>query len=208
MRRTAAGEIVIIPVEDIESWFPEAAAYHRNCGHRTVWHFPFQVGGEVVGFLGLAFREAKSPNDVLRETVQALAHQASLALESQRLAERVGEHAREAGQREHRLDRLPHAQRLARHADGHARRAPHEVVRVRREGARVEHPERRIEGLHRLDSTYVQRIQGGVWMQFHVSYPHERLWTTRQLVRAIHISIPSHPKELAAILKEPMLFLL
>jgi signal transduction histidine kinase len=89
MRRTAAGEIVIIPVEDIESWFPEAAAYHRNCGHRTVWHFPFQVGGEVVGFLGLAFREAKSPNDVLRETVQALAHQASLALESQRLAERA-----------------------------------------------------------------------------------------------------------------------
>ncbi|MBD3887131.1 GAF domain-containing protein [Phormidium tenue FACHB-886] len=86
MRRTAAGEIVLIPVEDIEPWFPEAAAYHRNLGHRMVWHFPFQIGGNVVGYLGLAFREARSPSDVLRETVQALAHQASLALEIKRLA--------------------------------------------------------------------------------------------------------------------------
>ncbi len=90
MRRTAAGEIVVFPVDDnLEAWFPEAAAYHRSRGHQMIWHFPFQVGGDVVGYLGLAFRESRSPSEVLRETVQALAHQASLALETQRLAEQA-----------------------------------------------------------------------------------------------------------------------
>ena len=69
------------------SWFPEAAAFHRQQGNQVTWNFPFWIGDKVVGFLGLAFREKRWPNQVMSETVQALGHQVSLALETLRLAE-------------------------------------------------------------------------------------------------------------------------
>ena len=69
------------------SWFPEAAAFHRQQGNQVTWNFPFRIGDKVVGFLGLAFREKRWPNQVMSETVQALGHQVSLALETLRLAE-------------------------------------------------------------------------------------------------------------------------
>ena len=69
------------------AWFPEAAAFHRQQGNQVTWNFPFRVGDKVVGFLGLAFREKRWPNQVMSETVQALGHQVSLALETLRLAE-------------------------------------------------------------------------------------------------------------------------
>jgi GAF domain-containing protein len=75
MRRTAEGEVFAYPVADIEPWFPEAAAYHQGRGHRVIWHFPFRVGGEVAGYLGLAFKEERSLSTMQQETVQALAHQ-------------------------------------------------------------------------------------------------------------------------------------
>jgi signal transduction histidine kinase len=87
MRRTAEGETFMFSVEGIEIWFPEAAAYHNERGHKVIWHFPFRVGGEVAGYLGLAFKEERSLSTVQQETVQALAYQASLALETLRLAE-------------------------------------------------------------------------------------------------------------------------
>jgi signal transduction histidine kinase len=87
MRRTAEGETFMFSVGDIQTWFPEAAAYHNEREHKVIWHFPFQVGGEVAGYLGLAFKEERSLSTVQQETVQALAYQVSLVLETLRLAE-------------------------------------------------------------------------------------------------------------------------
>lgn len=86
------GQVYCHEVDDYyASWFPEAAVYHRQQGHQVTWNFPFRVGQEVVGYLAMAFREKRSPNQVMTETVQSLAHQVSLALETLRLAEEASQ---------------------------------------------------------------------------------------------------------------------
>jgi signal transduction histidine kinase len=87
-RQLAEGQVYCHEVDDyFASWLPEAAAYHRQQGHQVCWNFPFRIGKEVAGYLGLAFREKRLPNQLMTETIQALTYQVSLALETSRLAE-------------------------------------------------------------------------------------------------------------------------
>jgi signal transduction histidine kinase len=89
-RQLAEGQVHCHEVDDyFTSWFPEAAAYHRQQGHQVVWNFPFWIGREVAGYVGIAFREKRLPNQVMTETIQVLTHQVSLALETSRLAEKA-----------------------------------------------------------------------------------------------------------------------
>ncbi|MBD2103957.1 GAF domain-containing protein [Leptolyngbya sp. FACHB-261] len=67
--------------------FPQAPSFHREMGHETVVAVPLVVGGQVIGFMAPCFREWLEPNPEKIELVQALAHQATLALELTRLAE-------------------------------------------------------------------------------------------------------------------------
>ncbi|HEY9637331.1 MAG TPA: GAF domain-containing protein [Coleofasciculaceae cyanobacterium] len=87
-RQLAEGQVYCHEVDDyFASWFPEAAVYHRQQGHQVCWNFPFRVGKQVAGYLAIAFREKRLPNQIITETVQALTHLVSLALETLRLAE-------------------------------------------------------------------------------------------------------------------------
>ena len=69
----------------------------------------------------------------------------SRARKPQRLGQRIGEHARKAGLREHGLENAAHANRLARHTNRHATRATHEVGGVVRECRAIDDAERRVE---------------------------------------------------------------
>lgn len=119
MARTAAGQTHRIDLANLGTWFPEAADFHSRHQHRSVWHVPYRFAGRVAGFLGLAFTEDRDINDDVIETVQALADQTWLALESHRLAEQ----AREAAVRrertlaaEQKAAELAHANRALRRA--------------------------------------------------------------------------------------------
>ena len=87
MARVVAGEVFSVSVDEIATWYPEAAAFYRAHGHETVWYFPFRSGGAVTGCLVLALADNRPLCDIKCGTVQALAQQASLALQVVRLAE-------------------------------------------------------------------------------------------------------------------------
>ncbi len=82
----ARGTMPSYPVEDLRQSVPLAYAYHRERGHRAIWHAPLLLRGEVLGFLALALPEEHLPDEAARETVAALAQQLVLALELTRLA--------------------------------------------------------------------------------------------------------------------------
>ncbi len=85
----ARGTMPSYPVEDLRQSVPLAYAYHRERGHRAIWHAPLLLRGEVLGFLALALTEGELPGEAERETVAALAQQLVLAVELTRLSEKA-----------------------------------------------------------------------------------------------------------------------
>ncbi len=71
-----------------EHW-PEGIKWHRRRGHQNVMCLPLLLGEEGLGFLGLAFTQQSSFTPEEFELAQALAHQATLAIQLTRLAERA-----------------------------------------------------------------------------------------------------------------------
>lgn len=69
------------------SFEPAIREYHRARGHRQIAHVPLRVGGEVAGFLALAFRGEVRPSEARLEMLGALAEQAALAVSLTRLTE-------------------------------------------------------------------------------------------------------------------------
>ncbi|MBW4642065.1 MAG: GAF domain-containing protein [Goleter apudmare HA4340-LM2] len=69
-----------------EHW-PEALEWHRRRGHQTAMCIPLMLGDTPLGFLGLAFMQKATLNPEEFELAQALAHQATLAIQLTRLAE-------------------------------------------------------------------------------------------------------------------------
>ena len=117
-RQLAAGQVCCHEVDGyFASWFPESAAYHQQRGHQVIWNFPFRVGKEIAGYLAIAFREKRLPNQIMTETVQALGYQVSLALETLRLAEEakqaaiIREQEQSAQERAAELERVNEALR-------------------------------------------------------------------------------------------------
>jgi signal transduction histidine kinase len=86
-RRILLGETFCTTLEELELWCPELARYHRERGHGLLWHFPLVAGGEVTGFLSLAFDEACLYCDWKNSVMQVLGQQASLALSVVRFAD-------------------------------------------------------------------------------------------------------------------------
>jgi signal transduction histidine kinase len=87
IRRILHGETFSASVDEIESWCPELAQYHRERGHRLLWHFPIVAGRDITGFLTLAFDEECRFCDWKNSIVHVLSQQASLALNVVRIAE-------------------------------------------------------------------------------------------------------------------------
>ncbi|MCP6758374.1 MAG: GAF domain-containing protein [Fischerella sp. CENA71] len=69
-----------------EHW-PVALEWHRQRGHQTAMCIPLMLGDIALGFLGLAFTQKATLNPEEFELAQALAHQATLAIQLTRLAE-------------------------------------------------------------------------------------------------------------------------
>ncbi len=87
-RKIVQGQVHCQPVDDHYAiWFPEGAEFHRQRGDQVLWLFPFKIGPAVIGCLDIAFRDSRSFNQVMTETLQALTYQLSLALEMLRLSE-------------------------------------------------------------------------------------------------------------------------
>jgi signal transduction histidine kinase len=69
-----------------EHW-PFALEWHRQRGHQTAMCIPLMLGDIALGFLGLAFTQKATLNPEEFELAQALAHQATLAIQLTQLAE-------------------------------------------------------------------------------------------------------------------------
>lgn len=69
-----------------EHW-PVALEWHRRRGHQTAMCIPLMLGDIALGFLGLAFTQKATLNPEEFELAQALAHQATLAIQLTQLAE-------------------------------------------------------------------------------------------------------------------------
>ncbi|AFY34053.1 GAF domain-containing protein [Calothrix sp. PCC 7507] len=69
-----------------EHW-PIALEWHRQRGHQTAMCIPLMLGDIALGFLGLAFTQKATLNPEEFELAQALAHQATLAIQLTQLAE-------------------------------------------------------------------------------------------------------------------------
>jgi signal transduction histidine kinase len=61
--------------------------YHRQRNHRTVLVVPLNAGRKFLGYLGLAFIDSEPISEQKTELLQALAHQAALAIQLTQLAE-------------------------------------------------------------------------------------------------------------------------
>jgi signal transduction histidine kinase len=61
--------------------------WHRDMQHRAVMCVLLQVGDEPLGYMGLCFRQAVQPSPDQISFIQALAHQAALAIQMTQLAE-------------------------------------------------------------------------------------------------------------------------
>lgn len=90
-RRIIEGELIVITVEELRTWYPIAADFHDALGNVIVWNIPFEIGSQVVGYLGLAFTTPREATCLERETLAALAAQACMALETARLAQAARE---------------------------------------------------------------------------------------------------------------------
>ncbi|QLE57591.1 GAF domain-containing protein [Nostoc sp. TCL26-01] len=71
-----------------EHW-PQALVWHRQQGHQTAMCIPLMLGDTAIGFLGLAFTQKATLNPEEFELAQALAHQATLAIQLTQLAEQA-----------------------------------------------------------------------------------------------------------------------
>ncbi|MEA5568486.1 GAF domain-containing sensor histidine kinase [Anabaena sp. UHCC 0399] len=69
-----------------EHW-PVALKWHRRRGHQTAMCIPLILGDIALGFLGLSFTHKATLNPEEFELAQALAHQATLAIQLTHLAE-------------------------------------------------------------------------------------------------------------------------
>jgi len=99
----------LLPLEDFEAWSalatvrrplvldleakqaicpaPTTAEWHRSRGHTHVLVAPMILGDQAVGIIGLAFTRPPAPTPDMLELVNALAQQATLAVELTRLAQ-------------------------------------------------------------------------------------------------------------------------
>ncbi|MDZ8050677.1 MAG: GAF domain-containing protein [Aulosira sp. ZfuVER01] len=71
-----------------EHW-PVALEWHRRLGHQTAMCIPLMLGDIALGFLGLSFTHKAILNPEEFELAQALAHQATLAIQLTQLAEQA-----------------------------------------------------------------------------------------------------------------------
>ena len=72
-------------VEDL-GMLPGVSEWHRQRGHEMIMHFPLKRGDERLGFVGVVFPTGISPTTNEIDILSALAQQATLALETKRLA--------------------------------------------------------------------------------------------------------------------------
>ena len=68
-------------------FWPGAIKFHQQHNHRAVLAVPLFAGDQFLGHLGLAFTQDKPISDQGSELLQALAHQATLAIQLTQLAE-------------------------------------------------------------------------------------------------------------------------
>ena len=74
-------------VEDAWQWWPAAAEFHSRMGHVEVWNIACISRGAVIASMGLGFDKVPEPDSVDSVMLLALAQQATLALELNRLSE-------------------------------------------------------------------------------------------------------------------------
>ncbi len=72
---------------DADLFSPGAGAFLSRAGLRSVLHVPLIVGEQIVGGIGFAFREPHPEGGQRQVLVEALAHQAALAIQLIQLAE-------------------------------------------------------------------------------------------------------------------------
>jgi signal transduction histidine kinase len=75
------------PQADADLFSPGAGAFLSRAGLRSVLHVPLIVGEQIVGSIGFAFREPHPECSQRQVLVEALAHQAALAIQLIQLAE-------------------------------------------------------------------------------------------------------------------------
>lgn len=92
MRREREPFQVNLDEGESQALWPDAVEYLRKQGHVSIYILPLVFGARAVGFIGLGFRRSDPVNDQRSELLVALAHQATLAIEMQRLA-RSGQEA-------------------------------------------------------------------------------------------------------------------
>lgn len=79
--------------QDAHLLWTEVGAHHKQHKHLAGIAIPLYAGNEFLGHLGLAFNHQKPISEQGTELLQALAHQASLAIQLTRLAEEAKEAA-------------------------------------------------------------------------------------------------------------------
>lgn len=87
----ARGEARSRDIEDrnLASHLPRSTAFHRKAGTKRIYDFPYQVTGQVFGYLGLGFVNEDPPSETVKETIKALATQVGLALEFRRISDQI-----------------------------------------------------------------------------------------------------------------------
>jgi signal transduction histidine kinase len=83
----------LIDIEQPGYFWPKNLEWHRHQGHTEVAALALTVGNQPVGFLGLAFKGRPPLEPEEKELVQALAQQATLAIQLTRLSEQGRESA-------------------------------------------------------------------------------------------------------------------
>ncbi|AXC13852.1 Sensor histidine kinase [Acidisarcina polymorpha] len=68
---------------------PMITRFQQEAGNQMLYDFPYKVGGEVKGYLGLAYIKSTAPSSIVQETISALSTQVGLALEFQRISAQV-----------------------------------------------------------------------------------------------------------------------
>ncbi len=84
---------VVYQVEDFRFSNGAAFAFFRNLGVQSLLGIPLLLGSEIVGSLTVRFDVPRLLNPEELELTQAMAHQATMAIQLTRLAERAGEAA-------------------------------------------------------------------------------------------------------------------
>lgn len=81
---------VVYQTDEMRDTYPEAYQFFRSLGVETSLGIPLLIGSEIIGSITVRFESRRTLTPEELEVAQAMAHQATMAIQLTRLAERAG----------------------------------------------------------------------------------------------------------------------